>query len=314
MQSPFDSPADGALFELACALRELNYSFVTPTPKTHERVNARPENARAKNLRDVFGWSRTFAPDIVPSGIFECMQRAGIVEPCGDNYRSRLRLSSLHGQLFWHSVFPTVEADAVFFGPDTYRYALAIQNYLHVSTRNARRIVDIGCGAGPGAIVCALAQPNAQVWAVDINPKALQLTGVNAVLAGVQLEARHSDLLTGVDDDFDLIVANPPYLVDPSERAYRHGGGPLGADLSLAIVDAALGRLAPAGTLLLYTGAAIVEGRDLFREEVENRLAQHDVVWNYHEMDVDVFGEELEDGAYAHCDRIAAVVLRATRA
>jgi methylase of polypeptide subunit release factors len=116
-----------------------------------------------------------------------------------------------------------------------------------------------------------------------------------------------------VDGEFDLIVANPPYLVDASERAYRHGGGPLGADLSLKIVDAALERLAPEGSLLLYTGVAMLDGRDPFREEVESRLNQFNGDWNYHETDVDVFSEELEGGAYAHCDRIAAVVLTVTK-
>lgn len=306
-------PADNALLELARALRDSGYSFVTPTPKTHERVNARPENDWAKNMRDVFGWSRPFQPQVLPPAIYDLMQRAEILEPHGDGWKNRLRLSSLAGQLFWHSAFPTSSADAVFFGPDTYRYALAINNFLVASTQDFRRIVDIGCGAGPGAIVCALARPDSQVWAVDINPQALRLTRVNAALAGVQLEAQHSDLLKNVEGEFDLIVANPPYLVDPSERAYRHGGGPLGADLSLAIVDAALERLTSGGTLLLYTGAAIVDGRDPFREEIAARLAPHEVTWNYLEMDVDVFGEELEGGAYAHCDRIAAVVLTVSK-
>jgi methylase of polypeptide subunit release factors len=95
---------------------------------------------------------------------------------------------------------------------------------------------------------------------------------VNAALAGVQVEAQHSDLLKNVEGEFDLIVANPPYLVDPSERAYRHGGGPLGAGLSLAIVDAALARLVRGGTLLLYTGVAMMDGHDPFCDEIAVRI------------------------------------------
>jgi methylase of polypeptide subunit release factors len=313
MTLSLEDPSNDALLQLACALRDTGYHFVTPTPKTHERVNARPENDWAKNVRDVFGWSRPFQAQILPPSMFELMQSAQILEPHGDGWKSRLRLSNLDEQLFWHSAFPTTDADSVFFGPDTYRYALAIHSFLDASTQNFRRIVDIGCGAGPGAIVCALARPNSQVQAVDINPQALRLTRVNAALAGVQIEAQHSDLLKNMQGEFDLIVANPPYLVDPSERAYRHGGGPLGAALSLAIVDAALERLARGATLLLYTGVAMMDGRDPFHEEIASRLSPHSVSWNYHEMDVDVFGEELESGAYAHCDRIAAVVLAVTK-
>ena len=157
----------------------------------------------------------------------------------------------------------------------------------------------------------ALARPDAEVLAVDINNRALSFARVNAALANTpNVQPLHSDLLTHVEGEFDLIVANPPYLVDPAERAYRHGGGPLGAGLSLASVDAATSRLAPGGTLLLYTGAAIVEGRDPFRAAVEERLAATPgIAWSYREMDPDVFGEELAGGAYADSDRIAAVVL-----
>ena len=121
--------------------------------------------------------------------------------------------------------------------------------------------------------------------------------------------ARQSDLLTGVEGGFDLIVANPPYLVDPGERAYRHGGGPLGAGLSLKILRNAMDRLLPGGTLLLYTGAAIVAGTDPFRDAAAGELAGSGMNWTYDEVDPDVFGEELDDGVYAACDRIAAVLL-----
>ncbi len=306
-----DPASDTALLRLLQALRDVGYSFVTPTPATIARVNARPGNEWASDLRGVFGWSRPFCDGVVPSTVLAAMQDAGAWSLHPGGARSLLRASSLDGELFLHSAYPTTAAAAVFFGPDTYRYAAAI--LAHRRNMPVMRAVDVGCGAGPGAVLLARAYPEAEVLAVDINDAALQLTRVNAALAGVWLHAVNSNLLLGVQGSFDLIVANPPYLVDPGERAYRHGGGPLGAGLSLAILEAALERLAPGGTLLLYTGAAVVNGTDPFREAVTTRLAGVDATWTYRELDPDVFGEELEGGAYAAADRIAAVLLTVTK-
>ena len=298
------------MVDLARAVQATGYAFITPTPATHARINARPGTEWARDLRDVFGWSRPFQSGTVPDAILAAMAAAAVLAPVPGGWRSLVRLSSLDGLLFLHSAYPTVEADAVFFGPDTYRFAQAIAGVLD---RPVRRAVDIGCGAGPGAILVAQDHPLASVFAVDINEDALRLTSANATLAGVQVEAVNSDLLCGLTGSFDLIVANPPYLVDPAARAYRHGGGALGAGLSLAILEAAFGRLASGGSLLLYTGAAIVDGRDAFRDAASRRLAGSGLNWEYREMDPDVFGEELEGGAYAHADRIAAVVLTARK-
>ena len=309
-----ETAQDRAFLHLAEALRERGYHFITPTPLTHERVNSRVENALAKDLTDVFGWSRPFQHELLPTAIFSLMDQAGVLAPCETRWRSRVRLSSLDGQLFMHSAYPTDEPDAVFFGPDTYRFANAILAHLNNHKGQIGRVVDIGCGSGAGGILAALARPQAEVLAVDINPAALRLTRINATLAGADnLTALHSDLLSDVSGEFDLILANPPYLVDPGERAYRHGGGPLGAGLSLAIFDSALDRLAPCGTLLLYTGVAMHGNQDPFLKEISQRVDGRGFNWTYREVDPDVFGEELLDGAYTECDRIAAVVLEVTR-
>lgn len=298
------------LVRLAALVTATGYDFVTPTPATIARVNARPGAEWARDLRDVFGWSRPFRSGTVPAEIADAAEGAGVLVPAGEGLRSTVRLSSLDGSLFMHSAYPTSAADAVFFGPDTYRFARAIRQAMPPTVRRA---VDIGCGSGPGAIVVARARLEAEVLAVDINEAALALTRVNAVAAGVTVDARHSDLLDAVDGDLDLVVANPPYLVDPGERAYRHGGGPLGAGLSLKILDAAIQRLSPGGTLLLYTGAAIIGGVDPFRVAAEERLGGSGMRWTYDEIDPDVFGEELDGGAYATSDRIAAVLLAAQK-
>jgi len=309
-QSPTGN--DAALLRMARAVQATSYAFTTPTPATHARVNARPGSEWAQSLRDVFGWSRPFRDGIVPSVIFEAMQAADALVRDNGDMRSTLRLSSLAGMLFLHSAYPTTAADAVFFGPDTYRFARAIVTHLERGAP-VQRAIDIGCGAGPGAILVARATPAAEVFAVDINHAALRLTAVNAALAGVRVSAVDSNLLNSVSGSFDLIVANPPYLVDPGARAYRHGGGPLGAGLSLAILDTALDRLAPGGTLLLYTGAAIVNGTDPFKDAATARLGGSGTTWTYEEVDPDVFGEELEHGAYTVADRIAAVLLTVSK-
>ncbi len=103
-------------------------------------------------------------------------------------------------------------------------------------------------------------------------------------------------------------------MVDPAQRAYRHGGGALGEGLSLSIVDVAVQRLSPHGTLLLYTGVAIEQGVDVFREAATETLRAAGFQWHYKEIDPDVFSEELiSNPAYSHAERIAAVVLTATR-
>ncbi|WP_053179684.1 methyltransferase [Pseudomonas kilonensis] len=305
---------DLALLQLGRRLQADGYRFITPTPLTHERVNQRPGNERSKTLRDVFGWSRPFAPGLISADEQRQLQEAQVLEERDGLLRSRVRWSSLDGLLFAHSQFPTQASDAVFFGPDSYRFAQLIHTHLQQNFTAVHRAVDIGCGAGVGAIVIARARREAQVLAVDINPLALRLSAVNAALAEVgNVEIARSDVLQDVPGNFDLIVANPPYMADPSERAYRHGGGALGAGLSLRIVEQALPRLTLGGSLVLYTGVAMVDGRDPFLEALGRWRDSADFGWTYKELDPDVFGEELLTPGYQDVERIAVVALVVTR-
>jgi methylase of polypeptide subunit release factors len=180
--------------------------------------------------------------------------------------------------------------------------------------RPLRRAVDVGCGTGAGAITVAKRAPEAEVLAVDINDTALRYARINTALAGVpRVRPCRSDLLSGVDGAFDLIISNPPFMIDPAGRAYRDGGGPHGHGLSLAIIDAAAERLSPGGSLVLFSGTGIVDGQDPFPAAAAGRLAGMDLRWTYREVDPDVYDEELDGPAYAHAERIAVVVLTATR-
>ncbi|MEA2570173.1 MAG: hypothetical protein QOI24_2174 [Acidobacteriota bacterium] len=292
------------LLTLGRLLRDSGYSFTTITPVSHRRVNARPENAVARSLRDVFGWSRPFPRTLLAPQMIELLREAGELLDDGDLLRSGVRFSTRGELLFVHSAFPTTGADAVFFGPDTYRY-LSLLEWL---APRALRAVDIGCGSGAGGLF--IARNCGSVVLADINDVALRYSRINAELNGVEnVEIVASDVLRGVDGDVDLIIANPPYLVDDDARLYRDGGGRFGEWLSLEIVRQSLDRLSSGGRLILYTASAIVEGTDTFRKAVEPLLMEKSADIRYKELDPDVFNEELDRDAYRSAERIAVVAL-----
>ena len=312
------TPHANALLALGRTLRDQAYRFITVTPSTHRRLNRRPGNERAADLRGIFGWSRPFAESTVAPELLALMREARIVERDGELLRASLRASTLptskQDLLLFHSAYPTDDDDAVFFGPDTYRFVGTMGRAFPWLGAGPSRAIDIGCGSGAGALAIALHFPHADVVAADINKRALALASLNAQLAGVDnLVARYSDLFDGVEGDFDLIVSNPPYILDPAELPYRHGGGMRGAELSVRIVEEGLARLRPGGSLMLYTGVAILGAQDEFLEAIRPQLDALCDQWTYDELDPDIFGGQLGEPGYEDAERIAAVWLHAVR-
>lgn len=252
------APPDQALVDLLGALRASGYQFVTPTPLTHQRVLQQRGGALAASLRDVFGWNLPFNAALLEPPVLALMQQAGVLLQQRGTYRSAVRVASLEGQLYLHSSFPTEAANAVFFGPDTYRFAGLIRDSLPPPAQcHGWRVMDIGCGSGAGGLLASHLCAGAATTLNDINPLALRYAAINAAAAGVRVdELALGDALASVAGDFDLIVSNPPYLVDDSLRAYRHGGDGLGRALGLRMAQESLQRLRPGGRLVLYTGVA----------------------------------------------------------
>jgi 16S rRNA G1207 methylase RsmC len=72
--------------------------------------------------------------------------------------------------------------------------------------------LDLGSGWGPIALTLALRSPDAQVWAVDVNERSLELTRRNAARLG--LDNVHASTPDGIPgQEFDLIWSNPPVRV-----------------------------------------------------------------------------------------------------
>ena len=309
------SAADEALLELGRQMLTGGYRFTCVTPDTHAIVDARRGHAQASDLRDIFGWSLPFDQRLLSADWLALMRQAGVLEQregglCG----SAVRYASFDRTIVVHSAWPTAQNDAVFFGPDTYRFGALIERVLgERGSAPPRTVVDIGCGTGAGGILAARLLGSASATRVlftDINRKALAYAAINAQLAGLKAYACcKSDVLQQVEDPVDLVIANPPYMFDPQERAYRHGGGALGSALSVRILGESLQRLAPGGCLILYTASPIVAGIDTLWQACKPLLDKAGVRHDYREIDPDVFGSELHTPAYAEVERIAAVGL-----
>jgi len=294
---------DAALVELLHFLRSHSYRFIAVTPATHATVLARPTPQPA-NLRDIFGWSRAFERQHLEPALLTLLERAVAVESIEDGrLRSKIRVASLGDELFVHSAFPTDDVDAVFFGPDTYRFVRFVEHHLPTSGP-PRRIVDMGAGTGAGGIAMARRFRDAKITFVDVNPQALRYAQVNASAAGLEVEYLRSDRLP---EEFDLLIGNAPYLMDASGRAYRDGGKLVGGAVSLDWVRQGLERLSSGRMMLLYTAAAYVDGRAPLLSAIREECRAGGVSLTIGEIDPDVFGEELREPGYKNVERIAAV-------
>ncbi|MDQ1288203.1 MAG: hypothetical protein QG622_1768 [Actinomycetota bacterium] len=78
-------------------------------------------------------------------------------------------------------------------------------------------LLDLGCGWGPLALTLAMSSPDATVWAVDVNERALELTRENA--AGLRLPGVRATSPDGVPADtrFAAIWSNPPIRIGKAE-------------------------------------------------------------------------------------------------
>lgn len=74
-------------------------------------------------------------------------------------------------------------------------------------------LLDIGCGWGPISLTLALRSPQARVWGVDVNRRALDLARRNATAAGVGNVTFCEPDEVPADVRFSTIWSNPPIHV-----------------------------------------------------------------------------------------------------
>ncbi|HET9241799.1 MAG TPA: methyltransferase, partial [Gaiella sp.] len=93
--------------------------------------------------------------------------------------------------------------------------------------RRSEVTLDVGTGCGIQALLAA--KHSTRVVATDVNERALAFARFNAALNGIEaIDFRAGTLLEPVGEErFDLVVANPPYVISPDTTfAYRDSGLP----------------------------------------------------------------------------------------
>lgn len=125
-----------------------------------------------------------------------------------------------------------------------------------------RSSLDVGCGSGVQALLAA--RHSERVTAVDINERALAFTRFNAQLNVVpNVECRQGSwFVPVVDEAFDMITSNPPFVVSPeSELMFRDS--PLPADdVSRMVVTESAAHLVEGGLAHILCNWALTEGED----------------------------------------------------
>lgn len=127
--------------------------------------------------------------------------------------------------------------------------------------------VDVGTGSGCIAIAVAHVLPWTRVIAIDASLPALDVARRNAASHQVadRIAFRHGDMLDGVSETADLILANPPYVPDADAATMQaevvrfepHGalfGGADGLDIMRRLMREAPDRLASGGRLIVELG------------------------------------------------------------
>jgi 16S rRNA G1207 methylase RsmC len=81
----------------------------------------------------------------------------------------------------------------------------------------AGTFLDLGCGSGALALALATRSPNAKIYAVDVNQRALELTASNAALNGISNITTLLPTSIQQETRFDLIWSNPPIRIGKTD-------------------------------------------------------------------------------------------------
>ena len=85
------------------------------------------------------------------------------------------------------------------------------------SSKEKLKILDIGCGSGVIGLTLKDKLPNANVTLLDISESALTVAKKNAKKLNLEVQFVQSDVFENIKDKYDIIISNPPYIMEDEE-------------------------------------------------------------------------------------------------
>ena len=197
--------------------------------------------------------------------VFELVERRAAREP----------LQHLTGLAAFRSLELRVGPGVFVPRPETELVAQVAIDALLAVPGGSPRAVDLGTGSGAIALALATEVPHAEVFAVEVSPRAFIWARENVErVAAPNVRLVFSDLgvaLPELDGTVDVVVSNPPYIPlgaiprDPEVRLHDPEvalyGGADGLDVVRAVSTTARRLLRPGGTLVLEHGE--LQGADI---------------------------------------------------
>ncbi|MBQ0154039.1 MAG: peptide chain release factor N(5)-glutamine methyltransferase [Bacteroidales bacterium] len=87
-----------------------------------------------------------------------------------------------------------------------------------IDSSTSIRVLDIGTGSGNIAIAIKKRHPDWEVWGMDISKEALAVAQDNALQNKADVQFIKGDIFSDEIKDFDLIVSNPPYIMEQEKK------------------------------------------------------------------------------------------------
>lgn len=190
--------------------------------------------------------SRAELASVLPGVDLDVLLAAGLLVPHGrDEVRAAIGIQACDGVLALADDH-YAEFDAVL------RVSMSSLALAHLTPhRSGGRLLDLGTGGGFQALLAA--RCGMRAVGVDIGARALELAALASGLSGIDdVEWRLGDWFEPVAGErFDLVVANPPFVVSPrAEFLFRDSGRPPG-ELARELVATAPAHLEPDGVAIV---------------------------------------------------------------
>ncbi|WP_018343138.1 peptide chain release factor N(5)-glutamine methyltransferase [Cytophaga aurantiaca] len=145
-----------------------------------------------------------------------------ILEDALQKLNNHVPVQYVIGRSFFYKYYFKLNADTLIPRPETEEL---VQLIITENTHPSPSIIDIGTGSGCIAICLAANMPNARTSAVDISASALDIARTNAEDNQAKVNFIELDFLSNqrndIPDTFDIIVSNPPYVLESEKEQMR---------------------------------------------------------------------------------------------